>query len=94
MNHRRRCECGGAKSKGARACDRCAALDGRHPGEREVIATLRALGGAAMLPAIELETGLVERYLRRVLDRLRRLRRVGVFDADGERATYALRAAP
>src|SRR6266545_107206 len=68
----RGCECGSPKPPGATACRACTWLDGSTPSEARLISVLRALGGAAPLAALFLETGLSRSHLFWSLARLRR----------------------
>lgn len=72
-----RCECGRRRLPDAESCFRCAWLDGLGTGAgQDIISALRRLGGEATNDALEIETGLPERSLRRALAQLRNLRRI------------------
>ena len=81
-----RCECGRRKLPGAESCFRCGWLDGLGTGGgQDIISALRRLGGQASNDALELETGMPERTLRRALAQLRNLKRVAT-DVDRDEA--------
>ncbi len=70
------CDCGRPLAHGDEACTICRYLDGRTPGEQRLIAALRLLGGRATSEALQHESGLPERTLRRTLAQLRALKRI------------------
>ncbi len=90
------CDCGMSKAQEDKMCARCMSMDGETEQERRVISTLRILGGAATLAALEVETGGSIRNLQRGLSSLidrSAVRRHHDEDFPQEEALFVLRGA-